>query len=380
MDDDGVIRDVPLTITARLWTTDDGELHVDLDGSSAQSPGGINVPWASSHAAVYFGVRALLRLGGAAERRPDAPRAPALRRRAACCGRGSRPPCRPATSPCSGSPTWSWRRSATCCGERAVAAAHVSFPTFVIQATDPRNGRVTIMTDILGGGGGARPRRAGRRGDRLLHVELRAAAGRDRRARVPVADRAHRAGRGLGRCRRAAGRRRDAARLHAARRRRATASTTSSRPTRRSPPAAATAAGPARPARSCCGAPAATTFEQLPGKGEVRMRRGDTLRLLGAGGGGFGACLSHSAAAPPRARSLDAARTSGSCRSTSRHLAEHDRLRRLEARPGARGRRRSARPRSRLRPAAARRTRTAPRPTARRAARRPPPRPPPGCR
>jgi hypothetical protein len=30
-------------------------------------------------------------------------------------------------------------------------------------------------------------------------------------------------------------------------------------------------------------------FEQLPGKGEVRMRRGDTLRLLGAGGGGFGA-------------------------------------------------------------------------------------------
>ena len=41
--------------------------------------------------------------------------------------------------------------------DRAVAAAHVSFPTFVIQATDPRNGRVTIMTDILGGGGGARP-------------------------------------------------------------------------------------------------------------------------------------------------------------------------------------------------------------------------------
>ena len=58
MDDDGVIRDVPLTIKARIWTTADGELHVDLAGSAAQSPGGINVPWASSHAAVYFGVRA----------------------------------------------------------------------------------------------------------------------------------------------------------------------------------------------------------------------------------------------------------------------------------------------------------------------------------
>ncbi len=58
MDDDGVIRDVPLTIAVRLWTTADGELHVDLAGSAAQSPGGINVPWASSHAAVYFGVRA----------------------------------------------------------------------------------------------------------------------------------------------------------------------------------------------------------------------------------------------------------------------------------------------------------------------------------
>ena len=40
--------------------------------------------------------------------------------------------------------------------DRAVAAAHVSFPAFIVQATDPRTCRLTFLTDILGGGGGAR--------------------------------------------------------------------------------------------------------------------------------------------------------------------------------------------------------------------------------
>ncbi len=40
--------------------------------------------------------------------------------------------------------------------DRAVAASHVSFPSFVFQAVDPRHGRVTLLCDILGGGGGAR--------------------------------------------------------------------------------------------------------------------------------------------------------------------------------------------------------------------------------
>ena len=153
MDDDGVIRDVPLTIAVRIWTTADGELHVDLAGSAAQSPGGINVPWASSHAAVYFGVRAFC--GSAVPQNDGLTRHVHLH----CEEGGLLRPRFPAAV--------STRHIAVqrltdvvvealgdLLPDRAVAAAHVSFPTFVIQATDPRNGRVTIMTDILGGGGG----------------------------------------------------------------------------------------------------------------------------------------------------------------------------------------------------------------------------------
>ncbi len=47
--------------------------------------------------------------------------------------------------------------------------------------------------------------------------------------------------------------------------------------------------GPGAPGAILLRRAGSDVFEQLPGKGEVRMRRGDTLRLLGAGGGGFGA-------------------------------------------------------------------------------------------
>jgi N-methylhydantoinase B len=40
--------------------------------------------------------------------------------------------------------------------ESAIAASHVSFPAFVFQAVDPRSGRLTLLADIIGGGGGAR--------------------------------------------------------------------------------------------------------------------------------------------------------------------------------------------------------------------------------
>ena len=45
--------------------------------------------------------------------------------------------------------------------ERSVAASHVSFPALVFQAVDPRSGRLTLLADILGGGGGARRDAAG---------------------------------------------------------------------------------------------------------------------------------------------------------------------------------------------------------------------------
>jgi N-methylhydantoinase B len=159
MDDDGVIRDVPLRIAVRIEVRD-GELHVDLDGSAPQSPGGINVPWASSHAAVYFGVRAFC--GSHVPQNDGLTRHIHLH-----CPEGSL--LRPRFPAAVSTRHIAVQRLTDVVVEalgdllpdRAVAAAHVSFPTFVIQATDPRTGRPTIMTDILGGGGGARPGAAG---------------------------------------------------------------------------------------------------------------------------------------------------------------------------------------------------------------------------
>jgi N-methylhydantoinase B len=40
--------------------------------------------------------------------------------------------------------------------EHAIAGSQVSFPALVFQAVDPRSGDLTLLADILGGGGGAR--------------------------------------------------------------------------------------------------------------------------------------------------------------------------------------------------------------------------------
>jgi N-methylhydantoinase B len=286
MDDDGVIRDVPLTITARLWTTDDGELHVDLDASSAQSPGGINVPWASSHAAVYFGVRAFC--GSAVPQNDGLTRHVHLH-----CGDGSllRPRFPAAVST---------RHIAVqrltdvvvealgdLLGARAVAAAHVSFPTFVIQATDPRNGRVTILTDILGGGGGARPLAPGdaaidsyTSNCALLPAEIAELEYPWRIERTELVEGSGGAGAQPG----GAGMLRDYTLL-------ADDGYGIYYVEQTNPAFAARGrdgGGPGAPGAILLRRAGSETFEQLPGKGEVRMRRGDTLRLLGAGGGGYG--------------------------------------------------------------------------------------------
>jgi N-methylhydantoinase B/oxoprolinase/acetone carboxylase alpha subunit len=228
MDDDGVIRDVPLTITARLWTTDEGELHVDLAGSSGQSPGGINVPWASSHAAVYFGVRAF-------------------------CG------------------------SAVPQNDGLTRHVHLHC----------EEGSLTILTDILGGGGGARP---GAPGDAaidsytsncaLLPAEIAELEYPWRIERTELVEGSGGAGAQPG----GAGMLRDYTLL-------ADEGYGIYYVEQTNPAFAArgrAGGGPGAPGAILLRRAGSDVFEQLPGKGEVRMRRGDTLRLLGAGGGGYG--------------------------------------------------------------------------------------------
>ena len=114
MDDDGVIRDVPLTIavrsgpppTASCTSTSRARPRSRRAASTCRGPR--RTPPSTSVSARSAGRPCRRTTGSPATCTCTA-------RRAACCGRGSRPPSRPATSPCSASPTWSSRRSATCC-------------------------------------------------------------------------------------------------------------------------------------------------------------------------------------------------------------------------------------------------------------------------
>ncbi len=153
LDDDGVNAGRPVRIAAMLQVKG-GDLHVDLAGTGEQSPGGVNVPWASTHAAAYFAVRSFVG--------SNVPQNDGLTRHVVVSAREGTI-VRPRFPAAVSARHLTVQRLADVLIEalgdllpdRAVAASQVSFPTFVFQARDPRRG-LTIFTDILGGGGGAR--------------------------------------------------------------------------------------------------------------------------------------------------------------------------------------------------------------------------------
>jgi N-methylhydantoinase B len=155
LDHDGFNLDEPLRIAAAVEVRD-ATVWIDLAGSSPQVESGMNVPWASTHAGAYFAVRCFI--GN------DIPQNDGLTRHvvvAAPEGTLVNPRFPAAVS----ARHLAVQRLADllCTAfaelrpERAVAASHVSFPAFVFQATDHRTGRLTLLADILGGGGGATP-------------------------------------------------------------------------------------------------------------------------------------------------------------------------------------------------------------------------------
>ena len=158
LDDDGLGGE-PVRIAARVQVRD-GALELDLTGCGPQVRGGVNVPWASTHAAAYFAVRSFIG--------PDVRQNAGLTRRvriAATEGSVVRPRFPAAVS---ARHLAVQRLAQVLCDalgdllpDRAAAAGHVSFPAFTLQARDPRTGRLTILADILGGGGGAHRHGAG---------------------------------------------------------------------------------------------------------------------------------------------------------------------------------------------------------------------------
>ncbi len=154
LDDTGFEGTDPVRVHVRLYV-DDGMLVVDLSGSSDQILSGMNVPIASAHAATYFAVRAFL--GGSVPHNAGL----ASRVRLIIPEGNLFNPVFPAAL---SARVLAVRRLAdvivealsTLLPAHAIAGSQVSFPAHGFQAIDPRHGGLTLIADILGGGGGAR--------------------------------------------------------------------------------------------------------------------------------------------------------------------------------------------------------------------------------
>lgn len=286
MDDDGTRYGEPLRIRVRLQVRR-GELFVDLTGSSEQRRAGVNVPWASTHAGIYFAVRCFAR---EAVRQNDG----LTRHIHVTAPEGSllnpRPPAAVSVRHVGVQRLSDVMIEALSdlLPDRAVAASHVSFPTFVVEAIDPRTGARSVITDILGGGGGARRDAAGdpaidsyTSNCALLPAEI---CELDYPLRVEQTALVTGSG-GAGAYAGGAGMVRDYTVL--AEEAEGIYYVEQTNP-------AFTAKGRDGGAAGSTGGislrrAGETAFRQLPGKGSIELRRGDTLRLLGASGGGFGA-------------------------------------------------------------------------------------------
>lgn len=283
LDDGGFEGTPPVGIRASVQVRD-GVLEVDLTGTDDQVPAGVNVPVASAHAAVFFAVRCFIGL----------PQNAGLTRRIRLhTRRGSLlDPIFPAAL--------SARHLAVqrvadmmvaalgeLLPERAVAASHVSFPAFVFQAVDPRVGRMTLLADILGGGGGARRDAPGDHAIdpytsncALLPAEIAELEYPWRVVRTELVDGSGGTGAQPG----GMGLRRDYELL-------ADHAEGMYYVEQRDPrfaPAGRAGGGPGAPGRATLRRAGADAEENLPGKGYVHLRRGDVISFVGAGGGGYG--------------------------------------------------------------------------------------------
>jgi N-methylhydantoinase B len=285
LDDEGFEETPPVRVHARL-SVEDGTLVVDLSGSAAQIASGMNVPISSAHAGAYYAVRAFLG--------PEVPQNAGLTSRVRVVApEGSLfNPVFPAAL--------SARHLAVqrlsdvviealseLLPERSVAASHVSFPALVFQSVDPRSGRLTLIADILGGGGGARRGAPGDDGIdpycsncALLPAEI---AELEYPWRIERTELVEGSG-GSGRMRGGLGLRRDYRLL----------SDIADGMYYVEQTVAAFGArgreggGAGAPGRAAVVRAGAEREEPLPGKGYVHLYRGDVFTLVGSGGGGFG--------------------------------------------------------------------------------------------
>lgn len=154
LDGDGLHYGEPLRVHAEV-TVRDGLLHVDLSGSAGQTTGTFNVPWASTCSGVYYALRCFLgtevRQNSGYMRHVEvtAPEGSLFR------------PQRPAAVVSRHMPVQAltdvlFRALGELLPHRRVASSHISFPVILMRALDPRTGMAKTLMDTVGGGGGAR--------------------------------------------------------------------------------------------------------------------------------------------------------------------------------------------------------------------------------
>jgi len=283
--DDGGFADTPPVAVRLSAEVVDGVLEVDLTGTDDQVRSGINVPVASAHAGVFFAVRCFVGLpqnGGLTRQvrlltregsllAPTFPTAVSARHLAVqrladlmVSALGDLLP------------------------ERAVASSQVSFPAFVFGATDPRVGRMTLLADILGGGGGARRDAPGDNAIdpytsncALLPAEIAELEYPWRVLRSELVDGSGGAGAQPG----GLGLRRDYELLAA----RAEGMYYVEQRDPRFAARGRDGGGPGAGGRALLRRAGSSEEQELPGKGFIELGRGDVITFIGAGGGGFGA-------------------------------------------------------------------------------------------
>jgi N-methylhydantoinase B len=159
MDYDALSPGTPVRVAATVGV-DGGVLVVDVTRSAPEVRGSINVPWSSTHTAAYYALLCFLDRGVSMNEgltrhvRVVAPEGNLFRPRF--------------PRPVGGRHITVQRLSELLCDalgellpDRAVAASHVSFPTFNFQTILPGTRRLSLIADVLGGGGGARRGAAG---------------------------------------------------------------------------------------------------------------------------------------------------------------------------------------------------------------------------
>jgi N-methylhydantoinase B len=283
--DDGGFEGTPSVAIRMRMRVVDGVLEVDLTETDDQVPSGMNVPIASTHAAVYFAVRCFI--GDVAQNAGLSGCIKVLTRE----GSFLNPRFPAAVS----ARHLGVQRLAdvmiealgSALPDREVAASHVSFPAFVFEAFDPRLDRMTILADILGGGGGARPDAPGDHAIdsytsncALLPAEIAELEYPWQVMRTELVDGSGGAGAFPG----GMALRRDYKLLadHAE------GMYYIEQRNPRFTPQGRRGGEPGAPARVTIRRNGGTVEEELPGKDYIHMKRGDVISFTGAGGGGFG--------------------------------------------------------------------------------------------